>query len=126
MSNADELKVASELAGRGHEITALPRSKNQHVSTPDFLVDGKPTELKTISNAKVDSVENSVTNTMKRATGQAKNVIIDARKQPGLTEAKARNAVQRAFDDLPKSALSTVQFLGRDGENTFEFTMTRK
>jgi hypothetical protein len=52
--------------------------------------------------------------------------VIDARNQRGLTESKARLAVENAFLETPKSALSSVQFLGRDGKNSFEFTVTRK
>jgi hypothetical protein len=118
------LKVGAELAGRGHEVIARPASGVG--KTADFLVDGKPTELKTISNAKTDSAATAVTKTIKEATKQGKNVIIDARNQRGLTEADARRAVENAFRETPKSALSNVQFLGRNGKNSFELTVTRK
>jgi hypothetical protein len=122
--SSDELKVGAELAGRGHDVIARPASGVGR--TADFLVDGKPTELKTISNVKADSATTAVTKTIKTATKQAKNVIIDARNQRGLTEADGLRAVDRAFRETPKSALSSVQFLGRDGTDSFEFTVTRK
>jgi uncharacterized protein YgbK (DUF1537 family) len=87
---------------------------------------GSQPSLKTISNVKADSAATAVTKTIKEATKQAKNVVIDARNQRGLTESRALQAVDRAFRELPKSALSNVQFLGRDGKSSFEFTVTRK
>jgi hypothetical protein len=102
----DELKVGAELAGRGHEVIARPASRVGQ--SADFLVDGKPTELKTISNVKSNSVGEAVTKTIEKATKQGKNVIIDARNQHGLNEANARRAVQNAVRELPKSRIKEV------------------
>jgi hypothetical protein len=90
------LKVGAELAGRGHEVIARPASGVGQ--TADFLVDGKPTELKTI---------------------------IDARNQHGLTEANARAAMQNAVRGLPKSRINEVRLLGRDGNQSFEIVVKK-
>jgi hypothetical protein len=117
-----EWKTGAELARGGHEVTAIPRSGEK---TADFLVDGKPTELKTMSNAKTDSAGTSVTKTIKAATKQGKNVIIDARSQSGLTEADAQRAVERAVRELPKSRINEVRLFGQDGNTSFEIVVKK-
>jgi hypothetical protein len=119
----DELKVGAELAGRGHEVIARPASGVGQ--TADFLVDGKPTELKTISKVKSDSVGTRVTKIIEDATKQGKNVIIDARNQRGLTESKARGAMQNAVRELSKSRINEVHLLGRDGNKLFEIVVKK-
>jgi hypothetical protein len=44
-----ELKVAEELAAEGRQVEIVPRGSNP---APDFIIDGKPTELKTLSTVK--------------------------------------------------------------------------
>jgi hypothetical protein len=66
-------------------------------------VDGKPTELETLSNAKAGKAAKTLTTTIVDATKQANRVVIDARDQRGLTEASARDAARNAvkcFQDL--------------------------
>jgi len=121
--SSDELKVGAELAGRGHEVVA--RSASGVGKSADFLIDGKPTELKTISNAKTDSAATALTRTIKEATKQGKNVIIDARNQRGLTESKARASMQNAVDELPRSRIDEVRLLGLDGSKAFEIMVKK-
>lgn len=120
--SSDELKVAAELTGRGHEVIARPASGVG--KTADFLIDGKPTELKTISKVN-RSVGTAVTETIEEATKQSKNVIIDARNQRGLTEADALASMRRAIDGLPKSRINEVRLLGRNGNQPFELLVKK-
>ena len=120
----DEAKIAGEFARRGHEVIASAPSRVG--KSADFLIDGKPPELKTISHVAPDSAGRAVTQTIKNATRQAKNVVIDARGQRGLTETTARSAVKRALDELPASRIGRIEFLGRDGNRLYEFVETKK
>jgi hypothetical protein len=54
-----------------------------------------------VSSAKAQSVGTTVAKTIKEATKQGKNVIIDARNQRGLTEANARRPMENAVRELP-------------------------
>ena len=54
------------------------------------------------------------------ATKQGKNAVIDARRQRGLTESKARASIERAVRELPTSRIDEVQLLGRNGNQLFE------
>ncbi|GAC1410198.1 MAG: hypothetical protein NVSMB64_19190 [Candidatus Velthaea sp.] len=118
-----EKTLAADLVKRGDEVVARPASGVGR--SHDFLVNGKPTELKTISNVKVDSTGEAITKTIREATKQAKSVIIDARGQRGLTETKARKAVQAAFDSTPKRQLQQIKFFGRHEAQAFNFTVMR-
>ncbi len=118
-----ELKLAAELVARGDHVTILRPSGVG--KTPDFLINGKRTELKTMSNVKAPDSATTLTSTIKNATKQADRVLIDARGQNGLTEAKAQSAVQNAIDDLSKSQIKEVRFIGREGNRTYEFTRVK-
>ena len=122
--SSKEADVAALYAERGHQVIAKPATGLGQ--SADFVIDGKPTELKTLSRVKSNRTGEAVTSTIESASGQAKNIIIDARNQRGLTEAKARNAVKNAVDDLARSRVDTIHFLGRDGNRLYEFTMTKK
>jgi hypothetical protein len=65
----DELRVGAQLAGRGKEVIARPASGVG--KSADFLVDGKPTELKTISNVRAQTAGSAATKTIKEADGSS-------------------------------------------------------
>lgn len=70
-------KEIAELLERevGGEIYMVPRVNNpQGISTPDYLFNGKPYDLKTLTKA---ATENTIFNRVKKARNQACNFIID-------------------------------------------------
>ena len=85
-----EKQVARDLASRGNTVEVVYR--NPPHNTPDFRVNGIPTELKTIANPNV----NTAVTRIKEGFGQnADAVIIDTR-GTGLTNAQAMEAINRA------------------------------
>ena len=120
----DEAKLAAEFAGRGHHVIA--KTPSRVGKSADFIINGRSTELKTISHVKADSVGEAITQKILGATKQAKHIVIDARNQRGLTEAAARAAVRNAVRESDRSSLGRVHLLGRSGNRSFEFTVIRK
>ncbi len=118
-----ELKLAAELVARGDHVTILRPSGVG--KTPDFVINGKLTELKTMSNVKAADAGTAVTATIKKATKQADRVLIDARGQHGLTKVNAENAVRQAVRSLSKPQIKEVRFIGREGNRTYEFTVKK-
>jgi hypothetical protein len=52
-----ERAMADELAALGHNVEAVPRSGTK---TPDFIVDGQETELKTLKGAGPNTLKNAI------------------------------------------------------------------
>jgi len=121
--NPAESKIASELVARGHDVVAQAPSKIGR--SADFVIDGKPTELKTMANVRPDAAGHGLTDLIIKAGKQAHNVIIDARNQRGLTQVKIRSAVENAFGKTSKSDLKSVHVLGWNGSESFEIRMSR-
>ncbi len=67
-----ERKIFQELEAAGNFVETVPRAD---VPTPDFLVNGIPTELKTLTSAGANTLKNAI----EKATRQGLNIIIDAR-----------------------------------------------
>jgi hypothetical protein len=118
-----EIKVGNELVAEGREVTVLaPSSVGRRA---DFLVDGKLTELKTVSNAKEGQAASALRSKIKEATKQADRVIIDARDQRGLTKPSALRATEDAVGQLPNSQIKEVRVLGREGNAPYDFTVNK-
>jgi hypothetical protein len=105
--NPAEQAIAEHLAGEGRSVTALAESTVEGVRTADALVDGVPTEFKSLdlgaSNATVKQALNS-------ARGQAPNAFVDARGS-GLTEAEAQRGLARYLGQQ-RGGLDSVRILG--------------
>ena len=67
--------------------------------TPDFSINGGPAfELKTVSAVKdttSDGISGAVSRRVMDARGQSRNVVIDARRQPNMTNAIAQRGIER-------------------------------
>jgi len=74
-----ERSVASYLVRAGHEVVRIPEATKDGVRSADFLVDGKLTELKTLSNIASPNFTGAVIRRIREAAAQAPNVLIDAR-----------------------------------------------
>ncbi|RKJ68627.1 hypothetical protein D7X33_24190, partial [Butyricicoccus sp. 1XD8-22] len=87
-----ERKVVDDLLANGKNIEIIPTSTQTGVKTPDFLVNGVKTELKTLKNPNINT---GVTRIQKGLKQGAETVIIDGR-QAGLTTEQARQIINRA------------------------------
>jgi len=121
--NPAESKVASELAARGHEVVATAPSRIGR--SADFIIDGKPTELKTMSNVSPDTVKTGLADRIDAAKKQAPNIIIDARAQRGLTRETVQETLRTSFLNAAKTSLKSVVVIGRDAKGAFEIKVTR-
>ncbi|GIN14188.1 hypothetical protein J26TS2_40550 [Shouchella clausii] len=87
-----ERKVVDDLLANGKKVKIIPTSTQSGVKTPDFLVNGVKTELKTLKNPNINT---GVTRIQKGLKQGAETVIIDGR-QAGLTTEQARQIINRA------------------------------
>jgi len=122
--NPAESKVASELAARGHEVVA--KAPSLIGRSADFIIDGKSTELKTMSNVRPDAANNCFADLVDEAKKQAPNIIIDARAQRGLTRENVQLRLDRLLSDSSKTSLKSVIVMGRDAKGAFEVKVSRR
>ena len=113
----DEAKFVREMQSKGHTVEIIETATGR---TPDFLINGMPCELKTISSVAdmtVDGLSNAVKRRIMDARGQSANIIIDARNQPGMTldiaEAGARRAIGADMNQGTK--IENLVVLTQDG-----------
>ena len=110
----EEKKIADTLADEGKSVKALAESEQEGVRAADALVDGKPTEFKTMaSGADSATVRNEVNNSIRNG-GQARDMIMDARGS-GLSEAEAGRGLARAAG-ISRGKIDSMRIIG-DGFN---------
>lgn len=102
-----EINIADELIAEGHSVIPVPTGAGR---TPDFLVDGVPTEFKFVKAGGPNSLKNNIED----AFGQAKggNIIIDIRESP-IPFTSVPSEIARAEGNLSKKAGNTVSLKGR-------------
>jgi hypothetical protein len=106
-----ERKIAERLAKEGHDVTALKPSTEPGVRTPDAVVDGTPTEFKTIQAPSPTSTRiMRVLDDSARRGGQAREIVIDAEGTP-LTREAALEGIKR-FKGLGKDAYDKIIIWG--------------
>ena len=89
----DEKNMVEDLLNSGKNVEIIPRSNIPNEKTPDFLVDGVKTELKTLNGT---SLNTPVTRIQDGFEQGAQTVIIDGRKT-GLTLEQANTVISRAL-----------------------------
>ena len=110
-----ELRAAQYLVDEGRTVEAIPRSTQDGIRTPDFLVDGIPTELKTVSNITSSDISGRIAETIRDASGQSGHIIIDGRTQSGLTQSEANRAIGRAYGaDKNTRKIQSIRIIGND------------
>ena len=87
-----ERKVVNDLLSQGKNVEIIPRSNDQGVSTPDFIINGVKTELKTLNGTSLNTPVTRITDAFKQG---ADAVIIDAR-NVGITAEQANQILNRA------------------------------
>ncbi len=101
---------------------AVPTGPNK---TPDFLVNGKATELKTVTDIEKtdeDGLSKSISSTILNARSQAPNIIIDAENQSGMTREAAERAIGRARtrDRELGERIESIKILTPEGSVTYK------
>lgn len=106
-----ELAIARALAVRGAAVAALAEDHGLRQRQPDALVDGRVTEFKSLRYGATDA---TVRNQLRRAQGQAPNVVIDARGS-GLDESSAALGLRRFLGSpWAKDRYASILVLGDD------------
>jgi RHS repeat-associated protein len=109
----EEKKIADKLTEEGKDVKALKEVEGQR--NGDALVDGKPTEFKTMDPGATDAtVKNQINNSV-RGGGQARDMILDARGS-GLSEDAAQQGLNRA-SNITRGRIDSVRIIG-DGYDT--------
>ena len=89
-------KEIAELLGRefGEEVSMVPRVNfPKGVRTPDFLISGKPYDLKTIGEG---AGNNTIFNRIKKSSGQSDHLVIDISKS-GLKDDTIKEQLEKVF-----------------------------
>lgn len=111
--STNELAIAGKLVSEGHTVRVLAESAKR---TADFLVDGVPTELKTISNLTSKDLSGALARRILEGAGQAGHIIVDVRKQAGMTRELAAQAARRAYGADKSRRIQRILLIGGDFE----------
>lgn len=118
ISDAERI-VAQVLVDEGRVVEVLSEGS---VRTADFLVDGVPTEIKTITNITSSDVSAALSRRILDGAGQAGHIIIDGRGQAGMTQAVAERAIRRAYGaDRTQRRLQNIRIIGPDFDITVPY-----
>ena len=93
----------------------------------DRIVDGVLTEYKSVSRVEkqtADALSGAIARRVMDGRGQASQIIVDTRKQAGMTEAIARRGVARAFgaDNRTGATINSIRVIGHN----FDIIISRK
>ncbi|UXY32441.1 PrsW family glutamic-type intramembrane protease [Streptomyces sp. HUAS TT20] len=103
-----ERRIAETLQSEGKNVQALKESEVDGRKTPDAVVDGVPTEFKTLDPG---AAPNSVKNTLNTAKKQARDAVVDARGS-GLDESGAREGLGKFLRNNPPGRMNSVRVIG--------------
>ena len=106
---AAERLVYNDLISQGRKVDVVFNDPTR--KTVDFLVDGVPTELKTLTNPNVNTVITRIQNGFKQG---AQSVIIDAR-AANLTMDQAQQALTRARGSFGGTLPGNVEIWTNNG-----------
>ncbi|MCL1988870.1 MAG: hypothetical protein FWG64_13020 [Firmicutes bacterium] len=99
--NLAERKVVEDLLSQGKNVEIVEESKIQGVQTPDFIIDGVPTELKTLNSLNTGRGAKHIENGFKQ---HASVVILDAR-PANASKTHADEIFERAKGKYPNKEL---------------------
>lgn len=106
--NPKERRIAETLQSEGKNVKALKESTVDGVKTPDSLVDGVPTEFKSLDPG---ASSNRVKNTLNAAKKQARDAVVDARGS-GLDENGAREGMGKFLRNNPPGRMNSIRIIG--------------
>lgn len=95
-----ERTVVNDLLTKGKNVEIIPTSTVSGAKTPDFLVNGVKTELKTLQNPNTNTGMKRIQEAFKQG---AETVIIDAR-ESGIGSTQAQEIINRVDDVIKGSS----------------------
>jgi hypothetical protein len=126
-SSDEEYAVDQYLTSKGDKVEKNPlEGKPGAGRQPDRLVNGVPTEYKTLSgveNPTADSLSAAEASRIMDARGQSSHIIVDVRGQQGVTREIAERGVARAYgaDNVTGAKIQSIRIIGND----FDITVPR-
>lgn len=112
----DERRFFEEMRDLGNEVEIVPRGAGR---TPDVKLNGKPHELKTVSGVKrtdEEGLSSAISSRILDARGQARDIVVNARDQAGMTRDVAERAIKRAFGvDAQKGGIDSITIFTPQG-----------
>ena len=108
---SDERMMVEDLLDLGKDVEIIPRSSIQGVKTPDFLVNGVKTELKTLNGTSLNTPIKRITEGFEQG---ASTVIIDGRKT-NLTMKEVEIIFDRVRGKLGGELPGTVEIWTNEG-----------
>lgn len=123
----EEIAAAEYLAGQGHRVRLLPRDPSSPNPQPDAQLDNDDfsTEIKTVGNITSQDISGRLAGRIREGLGQAPSVVVDARKQAGLTVSDIERALDRATNmaRVDKKLVKRIRVIGPNGEDVIrDFT----
>ena len=104
-----ELKTAEALAAAGYTVEFIRRSKKQHETSADCVIDGAVWEMKSPTASQLRRVQR----TLRDALKQSRNVIFDSRRMKGLPDKAIERELRKWAVELKH--LDRLLFVGRGG-----------
>jgi len=113
----EERRIAEILVREGRMVSAKAEVKHKRMG--DAIVDGTLMEFKSLTTTTADSetIRNTINNSIRRG-GQARHIIIDARRS-GLTEVEAIRGLARVRN-ITRGMMDSVRIIG----DRFDVTST--
>ncbi|MCL2015557.1 MAG: hypothetical protein FWG68_04850 [Defluviitaleaceae bacterium] len=109
---ANERRVVDDLLNQGKNVEIVPESTIQNSKTPDFKVDGVPTELKTLENINTNTGSKRIKEGFRQ---NAKEIILDTRGS-GITKKDADEIFERLRGKYKDKKLPGKIQIWTDGE----------
>jgi hypothetical protein len=110
----EELAVARQLVGEGHQVVSVAERAREGLKTPDLLVCGQPVEVKTILPPGLNdprATAKTVGRSILRARGQAERVMLWT-KGSGLSETEVRRGIEDLSGRSDTSSLRAARAIG--------------
>ena len=111
----DEKRFVEELKDLGNDVEIIPRGKGR---TPDFKINGKPTEYKIIKELKStdeNGLSKAIGERASKGRSQSGNLIIDSREVPNMTIEAAERGIRRAYGSDVNKRINNITVLTPEG-----------
>ncbi|MEU6673445.1 hypothetical protein [Streptomyces sp. NPDC046925] len=105
-----ERRIAEELEGEGKHVKAVKESTVDGEKRADSLVDGVPTEFKSLSP---EATPNAIKNNLNTAKKQARDAIIDTRNST-VSEDQAREVLGKWLRNNPPGRMNSIRIIGNN------------
>ncbi len=111
----DERRFFEEMRDLGNDVEIVPRGTGR---TPDVRLNGKPHELKTVSGVKrtdEEGLSSAISSRILDGRGQARDIVVNARGQAGMTRGAAERAIKRALGADEKRGIDSITIFTPEG-----------